>query len=106
MNRVRLAAYAAAALPVFAIALLAWRWPDLRARAEAGSAYGARIGCSCRYVEGRSLASCEQDREPGMEMVRIDDDPAQRAVTASVPLMARRTARLNDGFGCLLDPAQ
>lgn len=105
MNNGRIAGYAAAALLALAIALLVWQWPGLTARAEAGSAYGARIGCSCRYVQGRDMASCEGDMEPGMDMVRLDDDPAARAVTGSVPLMARRTARLKPGFGCVLDAA-
>lgn len=104
MKRGRLAALVAAALLAGAFALLVWSWPDLTARAEAGAAYGARIGCSCRYVQGREMASCTKDMEPGMEMVRLDDDTAERAVTGSVPLMAKRTARHVPDFGCVLDP--
>src|SRR3546814_6077430 len=84
------------------LALLLWKWPDLKARAEAGAAYGARIACSCRYVENRSMESCEGDMEPGMDMVSLDDDPPNRAVTGNVPLIAKRTARLRPGFGCVL----
>lgn len=103
MNRRRAAGYAFAGLVALAAALIAWNWPDLKAQAETGSAYGARIGCSCRYVQGRGMESCEGDMEPGMAMVRLDDDPAAKAVTGSVPLMAQRTARLKPGFGCVLD---
>lgn len=105
MKKQRLATLAAGLLLTGALALLLWSWPDLKARAEAGSAYGARIGCSCRYVQGRDMASCARDMEPGMEMVRLDDDPAERAVIGSVPLLAKRTARLRPGFGCMLEPA-
>lgn len=105
MNRGRAAGFVLAALLAIVLALIAWNWPGLKAQAEAGSAYGARIGCSCRYVQGRGMESCREDMEPGMAMVRLDDDPAAQAVTGSVPLMAQRTARLRPGFGCVLDPA-
>jgi hypothetical protein len=84
-------------------ALLAWKWTQWQARAAVGAAYGARITCSCRYVEGRSAASCTGDTEPGMEIVSIADHPESRSVTGSVPMMASRTARYRPGFGCLLD---
>ncbi|BBF68970.1 hypothetical protein [Sphingomonas bisphenolicum] len=87
------------------LALVAWQWTTLSARARLGAAYGARIGCSCRYVEGRAMGSCEADKEPGMGLVRLEDLPDQRAVEASVPLLASRTARFRPGWGCLLDPA-
>lgn len=87
------------------LALLAWHWPTLGAQARLGAAYGARIGCSCRYVEGRSMGSCNGDKEPGMTAVRLTDLPEQHAVEGSVPLLASRTARFKPGWGCLLDPA-
>src|SRR3546814_9002469 len=65
MKKVRIAGYAGALLLLCGLALLLWKWPDLKARAEAGAAYGARIACSCRYVENRSMESCEGDMEPG-----------------------------------------
>ena len=77
---------------------------SLHARAMAGTSFGARIGCSCRYVEGRTMDSCKGDTEPGMEIVSVSDDPTDQAVTGSVPLLANRTARYKKGFGCLLDP--
>lgn len=84
--------------------VLAWKWTVWRAHAEVGAAYGARMTCSCRYVEGRSMDSCKGDTEPGMHIVAIADDPHAMAVTGSVPIMATRTARYRRGFGCLLDP--
>ena len=87
-------------------ALLAWKWSDLRARAEVGVGYGARIACSCRYVEGRPMDSCRSDKEPGMALVRLTDQPESRSVRASVPLLASRGAHYRPGWGCLLDPLQ
>ncbi|WP_171005173.1 hypothetical protein [Sphingopyxis sp. 2PD] len=81
-----------------------WKFPSLKAQAELGSAYAARVGCSCRYVQGRSLESCQSDFEPGMEMVSLSEDPATKTVTGSVPLLASRSARYAGASGCLLRP--
>lgn len=81
-----------------------WKFPALQAQAELGSAYAARVGCSCRYVQGRSLESCQSDFEPGMEMVSLAEDPATKTVTGSVPLLASRSARYAGASGCLLRP--
>lgn len=85
------------------LTLVAWQGPTLAARARLGAAYGARLGCSCRYVEGRAMGSCADDKEPGMALVRLEDVPDEKAVRASVPLLATRTARFREGWGCLLD---
>ena len=87
-------------LAIFAI----WKFPSFEAQAELGSAYAARVGCSCRYVQGRSLESCQSDFEPGMEMISLSEDPATRTVTGSVPLLASRSARYAGASGCLLRP--
>ncbi|WP_227339936.1 hypothetical protein [Sphingopyxis sp. P8] len=84
---------------------LVWKFPSFKAQAELGSAYAARVGCSCRYVQGRSLESCQSDFEPGMEMVSLSEDPDTRNITGSVPLLAARSARYAGASGCLLDPA-
>ncbi|HKY80587.1 MAG TPA: hypothetical protein VJM09_03860 [Sphingobium sp.] len=98
--------YALAAVGGIALLLLAWNWSALRAQGELGAAFGARITCSCRYVEGRTLDSCRGDKEPGMALVTLADDPAARTVTAGVPLLGSRLARYRPGWGCLLDPPQ
>lgn len=98
--------YAIALVAVAAALLVAWNWGAMRAKAAVGVAFGARVACSCRYVEGRSMDSCKGDKEPGMALVRMTDDPESREVRASVPLLASRTARYRPGWGCLLDPAQ
>ncbi len=83
---------------------LIWKVPSFKAQAELGSAYAARVGCSCRYVQGRSLESCQSDFEPGMEIVSLAEDPATKTVTGSVPLLASRSARYTGVSGCLLRP--
>ena len=94
-------ALAAAALP---LVLLAWNWSVLRARAQVGAGFGARVTCSCRYVEGRSMESCKGDKEPGMWAVSLKDLPETQSVSAAVPLLASRIARYQPGWGCLLEP--
>lgn len=84
---------------------LVWKFPSFKAQAELGSAYAARVGCSCRYVQGRSLDSCQTDFEPGMDMVSLSEDPATKTVTGSVPLLASRSARYAGASGCLINPA-
>ena len=71
-------------------------------QAIAGTAYGARVGCSCRYLGGRGLKDCEKDFEPGMALVRLSEDPEAKSVTASVPLLVSQTATYREGYGCVL----
>lgn len=49
------------------------------------------------------MASCETDREPGTEIVTVEDDTAKRTITARVPLLSSRTARFDPEYGCTLD---
>lgn len=86
------------------LAVVVWKYPAWKAQAEVGAAYGARVGCSCRFVQGRSIESCRTDFEPGMEIVSIEEVEGRRAIHASVPLMASRTAHYDGPSGCLLDP--
>lgn len=69
-----------------------------------GTAFGARMACSCRYIAGRALEDCEKDFEPGMEVVFLSEDADEKSITARVPLLASATARYREGFGCVLDP--
>lgn len=71
---------------------------------ELGVGYGAHVVCSCRYIGGRDMESCYNDYEPGMEMISMTDDPEERRVTASVPLLATRSAQFREGLGCVLEP--
>jgi hypothetical protein len=67
---------------------------------EVGVGYGARVACGCRYIGNRSLADCKKDFEPGMELIRLSEDAATKTVTASVPLLASRSARFDPVLGC------
>ncbi len=76
----------------------------LKGYAETGAAYGARVGCSCRFVGGRSLEDCKKDFEPGMELITLSEDAESKSVTARFPLLASETATYRDGPGCQLQP--
>ena len=82
-------------------AWLAWG-ESLRKNAEAGTAYTARVACSCRYVAGRSLDDCAKDKVEGTELVMLSEDPGPKSVTASVPFIASDTATYREGYGCVL----
>jgi len=71
---------------------------------ELGVGYGAHVVCSCRYIGGRDMQSCYNDYEPGMEMISVSDDEEEKRVTASVPLLASRSAQFREGLGCVLEP--
>lgn len=91
-----------AALVVLA-ALVVGGWLYIRAiqpQLQLGVGYGARVACACRYIGNRPLASCYHDFEPGMEPIRLTDDPGTKTVTASVPLIARRSVRFDPLLGC------
>lgn len=76
----------------------------LRDDAAAGTAYGARVACSCRFVAGRSMDDCAKDKLAGMALIRLSADEETHSVTATVPLVASETARLRKNYGCVLDP--
>lgn len=75
-----------------------------RAQLELGVGYAARVGCGCRYIAGRPLGDCHKDFEPGMEPIRLTEDPATRTITASVPLIARRRVHYDPVLGCQPEP--
>ena len=83
---------------------LAWFWQPLNGYAKIGSAYGARVACSCHYLGGRSLSDCRKDFEPGMELITLSDDKDAKSVTARFPLLASQTATYREGQGCQLEP--
>ena len=71
---------------------------------ELGVGYGAHVVCSCRYIGGRDMQSCYNDYEPGMEMISVSEDEENKRITASVPLLASRSAQFREGLGCVLEP--
>ena len=94
-------------LPVMLLAALggAAAYADsVKPQLELGVGYAARVACACRYIGNRPLQSCYKDFEPGMEPIRLRDDPARKAVTASVPLLTSRTAQFDPLLGCRPDP--
>jgi hypothetical protein len=70
---------------------------------EVGVGYGARVACGCRYIGSRSLTDCRKDFEPGMEPIQLSEDVATKTVTASVPLLASRSARFDPVLGCVVE---
>ena len=82
--------------------LLAFFWQPLTNYAQTGAAYGARVGCSCRFVGGRSLEDCRKDFESGMELITLSADYGEKSVTARFPLLATQTATYREGEGCRL----
>lgn len=92
-----------AAIAVFALLLLwlVFSFAGIKAQAHLGVSYASHIACSCRYIEGRPLDACYKDFEPGMAMVSLADDPENKRVTASVPLLASAVAERRSEFGCL-----
>lgn len=86
-----------------AIAAYAYRAP-ITGYANVGSAYAARVACSCRFVAGRDMADCEKDKLGGMELVTLVDDVEAKSVTARFPLVAAHTATFREGYGCVLEP--
>ena len=67
---------------------------------ELGVGYAARVGCGCRYIGNRPLEDCYKDFEPGMEPIRLSEDPARKSVTASVARLVSRTATFDPLLGC------
>jgi hypothetical protein len=88
-----------------ALAALVWFWRPMTASAVAGVSYGARVACSCRYIAGRDLEDCEKDFLPGMGLVVLSEDDAEKSVTARVFPLASETVRYRKGEGCVFDPA-
>ena len=92
-------------LAVIALALVAallYFLPSMQGYSRTGSAYAARVVCSCRYVGGRGMEDCQKDLEPGMEIVSLTEDEPLKRITASVPLLAEEVAIYREGYGCVL----
>jgi len=100
-SRLRTARNIALGILAVIMLLLVWNWSSIKGQARVGAAYGAHITCSCRYIEGRDMASCETDKEAGMELVGLSDDPENKRVTASVPFLAEAVAERRGAFGCV-----
>ncbi len=100
MGKWRIAKFVAIALIAVLALLLIFNFATLKGFARLGSGYAAHVTCSCRYIEGRDMASCANDTEPGMEIVTVSDDPETKRITASVPFLAKAVAERRGEFGC------
>lgn len=86
-----------------ALVALVWFWHPLNAYARLGASYGAHLGCSCRFAQGRGLADCRKDFEEGMGLVTLSEDKQARSVTARFPVLSSQTATFREGEGCVLE---
>jgi hypothetical protein len=102
LSRWKVAGVIAFALFVLAMIWLAFNFSSLKGRAQLGAAYSAHVVCSCRYIAGRDMKSCLSDLEPGTEIVSLTDDPENKRVLASVPILASAAAERRDKFGCIV----
>ena len=93
--------YVVLALFVLLVGTYGWFREPLHGYADVGTAYGARVACSCRYVAGRDLDSCKEDFLPGMDLVTLSEDDEEKSVTARFPLLASATAGYREGYGCV-----
>jgi hypothetical protein len=90
-------------LLVLAAGLFLWFRTPITGYAQVSSAYAARVACSCRFVAGRTLEDCAKDKLAGMELVSLSENEEGKSVTARFLLVASDTARMRDGYGCVLD---
>jgi hypothetical protein len=102
LTKRRVALYIGTLFLVILIALLAYNYAFIKGQLNVGTAYGARVACSCHYVGGREIGDCEKDFEPGMEFIGLSVDKERKRVTASVPILASATAEFREGWGCVL----
>ena len=86
-----------------AVLALVWFWKPLNGRALAGTSYGAKVTCACRFIGGRSLQDCRKDFVSGMGLVTLSEDARAKSVTARVPLLSSQTATFREGEGCVLE---
>ncbi len=100
----RVALYVLVLFILILAAVFAYNYSFIKGQLGIGTAYGARVACSCHYIGGRDLTDCEKDFEPGMEVIGLSLDDEKRRVTASVPLLASATAEFREGWGCVILP--
>ena len=101
-RKVRVALYIFGLFVLILAAIFTYNYSFIKGQLGIGTAYGARIACSCHYIGGRDLTDCEKDFEPGMEVIGLSQDEEKQQITASVPLLASTTAELREGWGCVI----
>lgn len=98
----RIALYIIALFVLILAGVFFYNLKFIQGQLDIGTAYGARVACSCHYVGGRDIDDCEKDFEPGMELIGLSVDTDKKRVTASVPLMESATAEFREGWGCII----
>ncbi|WP_321325991.1 hypothetical protein [uncultured Parasphingorhabdus sp.] len=101
-GKLRIALYVAALFLLVLIAVLADNYSSIRGQLDIGTAYGARVACSCHYIGDRDIDDCRKDFEPGMEVIGLTVDDDHRRVTASALLIESATAEFREGWGCVI----
>lgn len=92
-------------LIALAIGVVAWFYGEaIAGYSEAGTGYGAKNACSCRYLAGRELSQCYDDFIPGMGAIWLTEDEGEQSVTATIPLISSTTATYSEGYGCMIEP--
>ncbi len=92
------------AVAALAIAAIGWFYrAPITGTAGAGTAYAARVACSCRFVGGRNLEDCGKDLLTGMELITLKEDVDAKSVTARFPFIISETATYRKGYGCVLE---
>ncbi|ASK88822.1 hypothetical protein [Sphingorhabdus sp. SMR4y] len=97
-----MALYAVALFLIVLVALFAYNYNSIRGQLDVGTAYGARVACSCHYVGGRDIEDCRKDFEPGMEVINLSINDERKRVTASALMMESATAEFREGWGCVI----
>ena len=102
LTKKRIAAYFGGLFLFVLIALFAYNFSFIKGQMDVGTAYGARVACSCHYIGGRDIEDCRKDFEPGMEVISLSLDDEQNRVTASALLIESATAEFREGWGCVI----
>jgi len=102
LSKRRILLYIGALFLLILIAVLAYNHAFIKGQLNVGTAYGARVACSCHYIGGRDIEDCRKDFEPGMELIGLTVDEEQKRVTASALLIESATAEFREGWGCVM----
>lgn len=97
-----MALYIGALFLLILIIVVAYNFAFIKGQLNVGTAYGARVACSCHYVGGRDIEDCRKDFEPGMELIGLTLDDDRKRVTASALLIESATAEFREGWGCVM----
>ena len=102
LARKRIALYVGLLFLLVLTALVAYNFSSIKGQMDVGTAYGARVACSCHYIGGRDIEDCRKDFEPGMEVISLSLDDERKRVTASALLIESATAEFREGWGCVM----